>query len=188
MLLLVPAALLLSSALTIDTAISDEPGQNPLGPAQSGMVQCYDPDTASHTCRSIAAYRRGRDGVWTNIATIMPDPGQPLTVEVESPVEVRDGAVCGTLRRDQVLGAKLRFFDRLVPADHALPVLVGIADAMAGVIDREVCTRYVPAAGGLVARARITGISAAFPDQRVIWVRTDAGFRVQPKGAGRTAG
>ncbi len=173
------AVLLLARALTVDTSIADELGQDPLAPAQSGMVQCYDPDSVSRTCRSIAAYRRSRDGAWTNIATILADPNLPVTLEMEIPVAVRDGAVCGTLRREDVLGAKLAMLDRTVPPGRALPLLTQIADAMAGVIDREVCTRYVPAPGGLVARAHISGISAVFPEQRVIWVRSDAGYRVR---------
>jgi len=174
-----PAVFFLAKALTVDTSIADEPGQNPLAPAQSGMVQCYEPDAASRTCQSMAAYRRGRDGAWTNVATILADPNLALTIELEMPVAVRDGAVCGTIRREQVLGAKLSMLDRAIPADRALPVLAQFADAMAGVIDHEVCTRYVPAAGGLVARAKISGISAPIPEQRVIWVRSDAGYRVQ---------
>jgi hypothetical protein len=184
MLPLVPAWLLLAQALTVDTSIADEGDQDPLAPARSGMVQCYEPDAASHSCQSMAAYRRGRDGAWTNVATVMADPNMALTLEIETPVTVRDGAVCGTLRREQVLGAKLRLLDRPIPADHALSVLVQIADAMGGVLDREVCTRYVQATGGMVARARISGISQAIPEQRVIWVRTDAGYRVQHRNGG----
>jgi hypothetical protein len=182
MLPLVPVAALLASALTVDKTIPDEPGRDPLAPAQLGMEQCYDPDTASHTCRLIAAYSPAKDGTWTKLATVMPDPTQHMTVDIATPVAVRDGAVCGTFRRDQVIAAKLRYFDRPVPADHAIPLLAQIADAMAGAFDREFCTRFVSVGGALVARSQFTGDPATFPDQRVIWVRTDAGYRVEPRG------
>lgn len=185
MLPLVPVGLLLASALTVDPSIPDEPGQNPLAPAQSGMVQCYDPDVASRACRMIASYRHARDGGWTKIATILPDPSQPMIVDIETPVTVREGQVCGTFRRDQVMTAKLSYFGRQVPTDRALPFLSQIADAMAGAFDREICTRFMQANGLLVARPSITGLATKIPDQRVIWVRTDAGFRVQPKGGNR---
>jgi hypothetical protein len=55
------------------------------------MVQCYQPDTSGHTCQSIAAYRRNRDGTFANTATVMPDPTQPLTLETVTTVVVRDG-------------------------------------------------------------------------------------------------
>jgi len=179
MLPLVPAGLFLATMVLADAAVP--PAADPLAPAKSGMVQCYEPDRVSRTCRSIAAYRRESDGGWINTATILPDPTQPLTMDIETPVTLRDGAVCGTVRREQALAAKLRYFDRPVPADHALPLLVQITDAMGSAINREICTIYVPVAAGFVARARITGSAAVFPDQRVIWVRPDAGFRVLPR-------
>ena len=167
MLPLVPVALLLASTLTVDSSIPDEPGQDPLAPAQSGMVQCYGPDVASHT--------------WIRTATILPDQSQPMTVAVDTPVTVRQSAVCGTFRRDQVMMAKLSYFERQVPADRALPFLTQIADAMAGAFDREICTRFLTVGGVLMARPFMTDKNIQFPDQRVIWVRADAGYRVQPR-------
>jgi hypothetical protein len=184
MLPLVSAGLALLSASAIDTSVPDEPGQDPLGPAQSGMVQCYVPDTASHTCRAIARYRRDHGGAWIDTATIRADPALPLTADIEIPVAVRGAAVCGTVSRQQVLAGKLYLLDRQVPAQSALPVLVQLADAMTGTIGREMCTRYVPAAGGLEAQTQIAGVTAPIAPQRVIWVRGDAGFRVQSGGAG----
>lgn len=181
MLPLVPAGMFLAATVLADTSALS--AIDPLAPAKSGMVQCYDPDRVGRTCRSISAYRRENDGGWINTATILPDPSQPLTMDIETPVTLRDGAVCSTIRREQALAAKLRFFDRPVPADQALPLLMRIADAMGSSINREICTVYVPVAAGFVARARITGSSVVFPDQRVIWVRPDAGFRVLPGDA-----
>ncbi len=188
MLPLVSAGLALGSALAIDTSVPDELVQNPLAPAQSGMVQCYDPSTADHSCTAIATYHRGRDGAWTDTATIMADPALPLTVDIDIPVTVRGGAVCGTMSREQVLAGKLRLLDRQVPAQSALPVLVHLADTMASTIGHELCTRFVPAAGGLEAQYAITGVAAALDPQRVIWVRADAGFHVQPRRANAAGG
>jgi hypothetical protein len=56
---------------------------------------------------------------------------------------------------------------------------------MASTIGREICTRFVPAAGGMLARATIAGVTTPIPQQRVIWIRADAGYRVQPPAAGR---
>jgi hypothetical protein len=182
MLALLTTGFLLAATLKADRAIADDPARDPLAPAASGMVQCYDPDTAGHTCRLIAAYRPAIDGSWIKIATLLPDPTQHMTVVIESPVAVRDGAVCGTFRRDQVLTAKLFYFDRPIPADRALPVLAQIADALSGAFDREICTRFLTAGGVLVARPAFTGTPLVLADQRVIWVRNDAGFHVEPRG------
>jgi hypothetical protein len=188
MLPLFPLVLLLTSMQSIDTSIPDELGENPLAPAQSGMVQCYGPDPVAHSCQAIAAYRRVRDRVWTDTATILADPALPLTVDIQTSVTVQGGAVCGTLVREQVLAGTLRLLDRPVPADRALPVLVQLADSMAGTLGHEMCTRYVPVAGGLIARAKFAGITTPVAEQRVIWIRADAGFHVQPHGANRSGG
>ena len=182
MLPFVSVGLLLASTLTVDKSIPDEPGQDPLAPAEAGLVQCYDPDVASHACRLIVTYRHARNGDWTKIATILPDPGQPMIVEIESPVSLRGAAVCSTFTRDQVMSAKLSYFDRQVPGDRAVPFLAQIADAMSGAFNREICTQFVQAGGLLVARPTITGLPTKIADQRVIWVRADAGFRVLPHG------
>ena len=180
---LLTISLLLAATLKPDRALPDDPGRDPLAPATSGMVQCYDPDTAGHTCRLIAAYRPATDGTWIKIATILPDPTQHMTVMLETPVAVRNGAVCGTFRRDQVLAAKLFYFARPVPADSALPVLAQIADALSGGFDHEICTSFVASGGVLLARPAFTGTPLVLVDQRMIWVRSDAGFRVEPRGA-----
>ena len=181
MLPLVSVGLLLASTLTVDKSIPDEPGADPLAPAQSGMVQCYEPDVASHSCRMIATYRHPRNGAWTKVVTILPDPAEPMTVDIESPVTLRSAQVCSTFQREQVMAAKLSYFGRLVPAEQATPFLSQTADAMAGAFGREICTNFVVVGGVLVARPTITGTVAKIPDQRVIWVRADAGFHVEPR-------
>jgi hypothetical protein len=158
------------------------PVTDPLAPAQAGMVQCYDPDRANLSCRSIAAFSRDSGGGWISQVTILPDPAQSLTLDIASPVTVRDGAVCGAIRRAQVLAGKLRYFDKPLPADRALPLLVQIADALGGDTGREICTVYVPLAGGFIAHSRISGSAAEMPGQRMVWVRRDAGYHVAPRG------
>jgi hypothetical protein len=63
-------------------------------------------------------------------------------------------------------------------------VLAQIADALAGAFDREICTRFVTTGGVLVARPVVTGAQGTPADQRVLWVRSDAGFHVEPRGNG----
>ncbi|EGD58037.1 hypothetical protein Y88_0089 [Novosphingobium nitrogenifigens DSM 19370] len=156
---------------------------DPLAPSDKGMVQCYQPDTSGHTCQSIAAYRRNRDGTFANTATVMPDPTQPLTLETVTTVVVRNGEVCGTLSRDAVLGGKLWFFGRPVPEDHAVPLLDQISGTYTGIFDREICTTYIPTPGGFIAKGRMVGNPHPFPAQRMIWIRADAGYRVAPAGS-----
>jgi hypothetical protein len=173
---------------TLNLADAAAPPANPLAPAESGMVQCYGPDRQARSCQSMSAYRHNRDGTWVNTVTILPDPGQPLTMVLQTPAVVRDGQVCETVNRDQVMGATLNYFEHPVPVDHALPLLSAIADSLAGLLDHEVCTTYIPATGGVIAHARMAGSTAPIPDQAVIWVRPDAGYRVSPASQARAQG
>jgi hypothetical protein len=45
---------------------------------------------------------------------------------------------------------------------------------------KEICTRYEPAAGGLVAKEWIDGLYRADADQRVRWVSPSEGYSVSP--------
>ncbi len=195
--LLLPALLQAQSpagALVPDLALPADSGVvatsgDPLAPALAGQVQCFDPDPASHTCRSMASLHRNPDGTWATAVTTMPDPAQPLTLEIASTVAVRNGAVCGTVQRDQVMAGHLHYFGKPVPADHALPVLAQIADALGGAIGREHCTVYVAAPGGLIARPAIGGAPVAnAPEQRLIWVRSDSGYHVAPRETPQSGG
>lgn len=174
-------ALVPDMTLPADSGVVASAG-DPLAPALVGQVQCFDPDPASRTCRSMAALRRNPDGTWATTVTTMPDPAQPLTLEIASTVVVRNGAVCGAVQRDQIMAGHLRYFGQPIPADHALPVLVQIADALGAVIGREVCTVYTAAPGGLIARGSVTGDPrGAGPGQRLSWVRADSGYHVAPR-------
>lgn len=161
---------------------------DPLAPAQSGHLQCFGPDRTAHTCQALTALKRNPDRSWTTTVTTAPDPTLPLTLEVSSIVVVRDGAVCGTVRREDMLAGRVHYFGRLVPASRAFPILVQLADALGPATGREICTRFEPGGDGLIARGTITGSpGAAVPDQAMIWVRPDAGYHVgmgEPKTGG----
>lgn len=158
---------------------------DPLAPAQSGQLQCFAPDKSARTCGALTAFRRNPDHTWTSTVTSAPDPTQPLTLEVSSTVVVRDGAVCGTVRREDMIAGRLRYFGVVVPASRALPMLARLADALGPATGKEVCTRFEPGEGMLIARGSVTGSpGATVPPQSVIWVRPDAGYRV---GAAQSA-
>lgn len=172
------------SALISVLALADLPATaaDPLAPARSGQVQCYEPDVAARTCRSLAAYQPQGEGRWVNTATIAVDNGNMLTLDVATAVVERDGAICGAMHREDLFAGRLRFMGKPLPAERAMPMLEKIAGSMAGVLDREICTTYVPGPGLLLARGRLTGNGQALPEQRVIWVRPDAGYHVVSAG------
>lgn len=154
---------------------------DPLAPALSGQLQCFGPDVSARTCRALTALKRNPDRTWTSTVTSAPDPTQPLTLEVSSAVTVRDGAVCGTVRREDMIAGRLRYYGLVVPASRALPILARLADMLGTAAGREICTRFEPGEGTLMARGSVTGSPGTpVPDQPMIWVRPDAGYRVGP--------
>ena len=169
----------LLASIAILLAGASATADDPLAPAQSGQVQCFGPDVATRTCRALTVAKRNPDHTWTTTVTSVADPTQPLTLEVSSVVTVRDGAVCGAVRREDVIAGRLRYFGVVVPASRALPILARLADALGPATGQEICTRFEPGEGVMIARGRITASPGpAVPDQTMIWVRPDAGYRV----------
>ncbi len=150
----------------------------PLDDAEAGLVQCYEPNDAAKTCRSMASYSKNPDGTWDNTAVVELSPGQPVSLETVTPVRIEDGAVCGYIRRDDVLKGKLRLSGKLIPGDKARPILEKIADGMSPLMGKEICTKYVRINNELVAKGAVEGGNDPVPDQRVKWVKPTDGYSV----------
>lgn len=154
--------------------------ENPLAPAAAGQVQCYQPDDRKRTCRSIASYQRRDDGTYANTAVVLLSSAGPVTLETITPVTVKAGAVCGSIRAENINAGKLRIADRLLPDSEAAPILVRIVQSMAPLINKEICTSYEQSADGLTAKATIAGVYRSDADQRVGWVQPSDGYTVAP--------
>src|SRR3569623_1214626 len=71
------------------------PAANPLEPALSGQLQCYEPDEKNKTCRALGSYKLVSDTHYINTAVFLLDGAGPVTVEITTSVDVRDGELCG---------------------------------------------------------------------------------------------
>jgi len=164
------AAIILAAATTAD----------PLLPARSGQAQCYAPDTSRKTCRAFAQYRFSNDNRIENIAQVLISPNGPVVMMTASPVTVRAGAVCGTLRADDVLMAGFIVAGRSANEDLAEQIRKQILPAMAKDFGKEVCTTYVPSDSGFTTKVTVDG--AAHPElmDKVIWVNLNEGYGVAP--------
>lgn len=153
---------------------------SPLMKADEGFEQCYEANDDAKTCQSLATYSRNSDGTWTNTAVVLVSPAQPITLETATPVTVKDGAICGFIRKDDLLDGKLRYSGNLLPSDEAAPILAKIADGMSAMMDKEICTTYLGDGNDLLAKVKIDGAGASLPEQRVRWVRQSDGYSVAP--------
>jgi hypothetical protein len=128
----------------------------------------------------MAAYRRLNDGSYANTATVLLSSEGPVVLETITPVTMREGAVCGSIRADDISAGKLRISNRLLADDEAAPILARVAQSMAPMINKEICTTYVQSANGIAAKATIEGMYRADADQKVAWIKPDDGYTVAP--------
>ena len=169
------AVLTLVAAATVP---ADSDG--PLHKSEEGYVQCYEPDDTAKTCQSLAAYKRNADGTWDNTAIVLLAPKQPITLETVTTVSVKHGAICGYIRSEDVLRGKLRISGQSIPPEKAAPILIKIAESMATLTNKEICTEYLPSQDDLLARINIEGGVTPIPDQRVRWMLPSDGYTVAP--------
>jgi hypothetical protein len=103
-----------------------------------------------------------------------------VILETITLVTVKAGMVCGSIRAEDISAGKLRIANRLLSNDDAAPVLARIVQSMAPMINKEICTAYVPSADGITAKATIGGGYRAEADQKVEWVQQNDGYTVSP--------
>lgn len=153
----------------------------PLDPAASGQIQCYVPDTARKTCSSMAYYVARDDGSFDNRAIVLINKAPAVTLETTVHVAIKDGAVCGSLRAEDIAAGKVAVGGRTMTPDEASPVLTSISQALTPVIGHEICTMFVPdASGKLSAQASMDGQRQPGQDQPVLWVAPSDGYTVAP--------
>ena len=167
--------------LLMTIAASADAVPDPVAPAKSGMLQCYSPDDTAKTCRSLAGYVAQADGSFVNDATVLIVPEPPLTLQTSSVVRVKGNAVCGPITERQLKAGKLLLHGQELPPGRANSIRTQIGGAMASFIGKEICTTYMPGAGGLlIANATVDGVARPDLQQNVRWVRPEDGYRVAP--------
>lgn len=158
-------------------AVAPQQPADPLGPAREGRLQCHSPDAARKTCGAIATYSFAADGTISNQAEVMLNPSPLIVMRDQTPVVVRDGAVCGPLTGLE--GAVFTIDGQ--PADpQTAEMLRGQLSAAFAQLGTEVCTRYTPQGEGWLAEAFIDGRPRPDLNQPVIWVPPTDGYSVRP--------
>ncbi len=153
----------------------------PLTPAAQGQIQCYVPDTAKKTCMSLAYYVARDDGGFDNRSVVLLNKSPVVTLDTTTRVTLKDGAVCGAIRAEDIAAGKVTVGDHLMTPEEASPVLNSITQGLSGIIGHEICTVYVPdASGKLVAQASMDGKRQPEQDQPVLWISPSDGYTVAP--------
>lgn len=153
---------------------------SPLLPAAQGQLQCYAPDVARKTCRSLAAYKDGANGTIDNIAIVLISQNPQIIMTTVSPVAIKANQVCGPVRPQDIDTASFQLDNR--PADTAQTSTLRqqMQSAMKGLFGREICTAYGHDGGSLLAKVTVDGVPQPTMGQRVIWVSPSDGYKVSP--------
>jgi hypothetical protein len=160
---------------------ADVPTDDPLAQARSGQMQCYGPDLAHRTCKSLAGYVFAPDGAVTNRAEVLIAPQGPMVMQTSTSVFVRDGAVCGPVRVEDIDRARILFAGRPIEGTQAQRVKAQLKASLGQMAGAEVCTRFVPNADGYATRVTVNGSPAPeASSSAMIWVRPADGWTVGP--------
>lgn len=164
--------------IALGLLLAIQPAPDPLAPARSGQVQCFQPDHARKTCNGIAVYRLTGDDRYSVRTTSFVEETGDLVVESEAPVRIARGAACATLMPANIEGARYRRGGVVLSDDEARPIMARLEAPVWTLFGKEFCTRYATIGGGLVAIVDIDGAATSQIAQRVAWVGPNDGYRV----------
>jgi hypothetical protein len=168
-------AIVLIAAAQSPLAVSD-----PLGPARSGQMQCYMPDAAKKTCRTLAQYIWAPDGSVQNPAQEMISDNPVIIMRGSSPVVVRGNAVCATFVARTIEEATFTVNGQLAPLEVSSQIRMQLLMASTDRIGKEICTSYVQNGNQFVEQVKIDGVAHPELSDKMIWVKPTDGFRVGP--------
>ena len=136
---------------------------------------------ARKTCRSLASFKPGVDGKISSIAVVLISDDPVVTMEAASPVEIKSGKVCGTIRKQVIDAAKFTVAGHMLDVTQAAGLRVWLQLLLVNFFDHEICTAYIGQSGSLLAKATMDGVPIPETiDQQVRWVSPDEGYTVNP--------
>lgn len=146
-----------------------------------GKLQCYLPDVEAKTCVAIASYTRQADGSWVNLADqLVPIPPSPRML-TRTRVTIEGDTICGPIRRDDILHSEFIAPAGRLPPEDATRMATMLADAMASVVDRMICTRYSYQGSAVIAEISIDSVRQSSLDEPIAWIAADAGYTLRPR-------
>ena len=169
------AALILAAAQPVP-AVTD-----PLGPAKSGQLQCFTPDTSRKMCHALSRYTLGPASAIQVRADILMAPASLLIVmRTSTSVEVRSGAVCGRVRARDIEAATFTIAGRSVPQQMVQLASPQILSVMRSHLNQEICATFVPNGSSFSTQVMIDGVAHPELSETFIWVGSNDGYAVGP--------
>jgi len=171
----------LSAALILAAAQSVAAVTDPLAPAKSGQLQCFVPDTSRKMCRALAGYSFGPGRAIQARGEILMAPSELLIVmRTSTSVEVRSGAVCGSVRARDIEASTFTIAGQSVPQQMVQFASPQILSVLRSHIDKEVCAAFVPNGSSFSTQLTVDGVDQPQVSETFIWVRPNDGYKVGP--------
>lgn len=169
------AALILAAAQSVPAAT------DPLGPARSGQLQCFTPDTSRKVCSALAAYTLGPASAVQVRGDILMAPASLLIVmRTSTSVEVRSGAVCGRVRARDIEASTFTVAGRPVPQQMVQLASPQILSVMRSHLNQEICATFLSNGSSFGTQVTIDGVAHPEISETFIWVRPNEGYVVGP--------
>jgi hypothetical protein len=154
---------------------------DPLGPARSGRLQCFTPDTSRKMCHALAGYTFGPGRTIQVRADILMAPASLLIVmRTSTSVELRSGAVCGQARARDIEASTFTIAGRPVPQQMVQLASPQILSVMRSHLDQEICSTFAPNGSAFTTQLTIDGVAHPEISETFLWVRPNDGYRVGP--------
>ena len=170
------AALILTAAPQAQAAATD-----PLGPARSGQLQCFTPDTSRKMCHALAGYTfaPGR-AIQVRGDVLMAPTNLLIVMRTATSVEIRTGMVCGSVRARDIEASTFTIAGQPVPQQMVQLAGPQILSLLRSHIDQEVCATFAPNGSTITAQITIDGVAQPQTSETFIWVSPNEGYAVGP--------
>lgn len=153
---------------------------DPLAPARAGQLQCFEPNVAAKTCQSISAYTFQANGVIDNPAQVLIMPSPVIIMSINSPVTVRNNAVCGPIAAADLQRATFTINGAAASETDTADIRSALTQQLAPMIGQETCLTLTPDGDGFRADTTIGGAPQPQQTQHVIWIGANDGYRIAP--------
>jgi hypothetical protein len=151
---------------------------DPLAPARAGKMQCVAPNKEKKTCLAIGSFTVRPDGSYDSVVTVMINPVPAITMETRSTGKVENGAVCGTVRKEDYAAAKLTLDGAPMDEAMAAGVRTQVAAAVASMDGKYGCSHDKPDGDMFVAEVTLDGVARPELTQKFIWIGADDGYKL----------
>jgi hypothetical protein len=162
-------------ALLILAATAPMQAADPLAEARAGKIQCVNANTANKTCMAISTYTLNKDGSYETATTLLIAPQPLITMTVKSAGIVKDGALCGPVRKADFAAATLEMDGAPVNEAMASAIRAQVLGSVEAMDGKMGCG--TEAADGTVT-VTLDGVAHPEMTQKALWVRPDEGYKV----------